>query len=143
MMQLIRVNNDAYLTLSANSLHTVRWWVDASYAVNPDMKSHGGGCMSLGTGFLYGTSRKHRMNTKISSVSEIVSADDVLPQMRWTLYFIEAQGYKMSSTAIYYTKTTKAQSCWRPMDKDQVRSTPATLMKDISSLQTGLNPSQF
>ena len=31
MMQFIRRTKDDYLTLSANSLHTVRWWIDASY----------------------------------------------------------------------------------------------------------------
>ena len=57
--------------------------------------------MSLGTGVLYGTSRKHRMNMKISTESEIVLADDVLPQMLWALYFIEAQGYKIHDDILY------------------------------------------
>ena len=93
MMQSIRATQDDYLTLSANSLHTVGWWVDASYAVHPDMSSHTGGTVSLRTSLLYGTLRKHQMNTKSSTQAEIVLADDVLPQMLWTLYFIEAQGY--------------------------------------------------
>ena len=42
-----------YILSYCNSLHTVRWWVDASYAVHLDMKSHTGGCMSLGTGALW------------------------------------------------------------------------------------------
>ena len=74
MMQFIlATKKDNYLTLSVTSLHTVRWWVDASYAVHPDMKSHTSGTMSLGSSIIYGTSRKPRMNKTISSESEIVS----------------------------------------------------------------------
>ncbi len=47
MLQFLRATKDDYLTLSATSLHNVRWWVDASYAVHPDMNSHTGGSMSL------------------------------------------------------------------------------------------------
>ena len=101
MIQFIRASKEEYLTLSAKSLHTVRWWVDASYAVHPDMKSHTGGTMSLGTGVLYGTSRKTRINTTSSTESEIVSTGEVLPQMLWTLYFIEAQGYKIDDNILY------------------------------------------
>jgi hypothetical protein len=61
MLQFIRATKDDFLTLSANSLHNVRWWVaDASYVVHPDMKSHTGGAMSLGTGVIYGTSKRQK-----------------------------------------------------------------------------------
>ena len=38
---------------------------------------------------------------KSSTESEIVSADDVLPQMLCTLYFIEAQEYKIDDNILY------------------------------------------
>ena len=129
LMQIMRFTQrtkDDYLTLSANSLHTVRWWVDASYAVHLDMKSHTGGTMVLGTGVLYGTSIKHRMNTKSSTESDYVSADDVLPRMLWT--FNSSKPKDTRSRIISYIKTTKVQSCWRPMDEDQVESIPAISM---------------
>jgi hypothetical protein len=37
------------LTLKADNMQIIKLWVDASYAVHPDMKSHTGGAMSLGT----------------------------------------------------------------------------------------------
>jgi hypothetical protein len=39
MLQFLRATKDYFLTLSADRLHNARWWVDASYALHPDMKS--------------------------------------------------------------------------------------------------------
>ena len=48
---------DLALTLQANDMHIVKWWVNTSFAVHPDMKSHTGGTMSLGNkGSMYSTS---------------------------------------------------------------------------------------
>jgi hypothetical protein len=101
MLQFIRATKDDYLTLSAASLHNVRWWVDASYAVHPDMKSHTGGALSLGTGVIYGTSKGQKLNVKSSTEAEIVGTDDVMPQILWTLYFLEVQGYKIDDNVLY------------------------------------------
>jgi hypothetical protein len=38
---------------------------------------------------------------KSSTKSGLVSADDVMPQMIWTLYFLEAQGYKIDDNVLY------------------------------------------
>jgi hypothetical protein len=101
MLQFLRSTKDDYLTLSATSLHNVRWWVDASYAVHPDMKSHTGGAMSLGMGVIYGTSKRQKLNTKSSTEAEVVGTDDVMPQVLWTLYFLESQGYKINDNVLY------------------------------------------
>jgi hypothetical protein len=100
MQQFIRATKEDYLTLSADSLHNVRWWVDAAYAVHPDMKSHTGGGLSLGTGIIYGTSKCQKLNTKSSTEAEIVGTDDVMPQILWTLYFLEAQGYRIDDNVL-------------------------------------------
>ena len=38
------------LILSADNLNIIKWYVDASFAVHPDFKSHTGGCMTMGKG---------------------------------------------------------------------------------------------
>jgi hypothetical protein len=75
--------------------------VDASHAVHPDMKRHTGGAMSLGRGVIYGTSKRQKLNTKSSTKSELVDTDDVVPQMLWTLYFLEAQGCKIDDNVLH------------------------------------------
>ena len=42
-----------------------------------------------------------KMNTKSSSESELVGADDLLPTVLWTKYFIEAQGYNVEHNIIH------------------------------------------
>jgi Reverse transcriptase (RNA-dependent DNA polymerase) len=94
VMRYLRGTVQLPLTMEAENLQIVKWWVDASFAVHPDMKSHTGGAMSLGKGTVYATSTRQRINTKSSTEAELVGVNDVLPQILWTRYFLEAQGYK-------------------------------------------------
>ena len=82
---------DIALTLEADSLQLMKWWIDASYAVHPDMKSRTGGAFSLGKGVIYGTSTRQKINTKSSTEAELVGVNDVMPQILWTRYFLDAQ----------------------------------------------------
>jgi hypothetical protein len=43
MIQYLRATRTLVLTLEADNLQVVKWWVDASFAVHPDMRSHTGG----------------------------------------------------------------------------------------------------
>jgi hypothetical protein len=79
----------------------MKWWMDAAYAVHPDMKSHTGGAFTLGSGVIYGTSTCQKLNTKSSTKVELVAVNDVLPQVLWTKYFLKAQGYSPTDTVIY------------------------------------------
>ena len=47
-----------------NGMSFLFTWIDAAYAVHPDMKSQTGGCMSFGTGILHGKSGKQKLNVK-------------------------------------------------------------------------------
>jgi len=85
------------LTLEADDLHIIKWWVDASFAVHSDMRSHTGGTMSLGKGSVYSTSVRQKLNTRSSTEAEVVGVDDVMAKVLWTKYFMEAQGYEALS----------------------------------------------
>jgi hypothetical protein len=97
-IKYLRGTTELVLRLSAKNLNIIKWWVNVSYAVHPDMKSHTGGVMSLGTGAAYTVSKKQKLNTKSTTKSELVGIDDVLlPQALWTKYFMEGQGYGTST----------------------------------------------
>jgi hypothetical protein len=101
IVQFLRAARGDFLTLSADFLHNVKWWVDASYAVHPNIRSHTGGAMSLGRGVIYGTSKRQKLNTKSSTEADLVGVDDVMPQVLSTIYFLEAQGYKIDENYLY------------------------------------------
>ncbi|CAJ1947507.1 unnamed protein product [Cylindrotheca closterium] len=50
MMQYMFCTLLYHLTLSAGSLRVMKWMIDASFAVHPDIKSHNGGNLSFGGG---------------------------------------------------------------------------------------------
>ena len=81
------------LILSADTLHVIKWYVDASFAVHPDFKSHTGGVMTFGGGAVQSISRKQKLNTRSSTEAELVGADDASTMILWTKLFMEEQGY--------------------------------------------------
>ena len=89
------------LTLEADDLRIIKWWVDASFAVHRDKKSHTGGTMSLGRGSVYSTSRWQKLNTQSSTEAEFVGVDDVMPLVLWTRLFLTEQGYSISDNLVY------------------------------------------
>jgi hypothetical protein len=97
----LRESKDLYLTLEADDGIDIKWWIDASFAVHPDMKSHTGRTFSLGKGSVYSLSRKQRLNTKSSTEAELVGVDDGMPLVVWTHNFITAQGYKVKDNIVY------------------------------------------
>ncbi len=89
------------MILAADSTGVLSWYVDASFAVHPDMKVHTGGAMTMGTGFLLDKSTKHKLNTRSLTESEIVAVDDLIPQILWVHLFLKAQGFAVSDNIFY------------------------------------------
>ena len=52
------------LTLAADNLHVIKHYVDISFAVHPDFKSHTGKNSTMGTGCFDGMYRKQKINTR-------------------------------------------------------------------------------
>jgi hypothetical protein len=80
MMKYLNSTRDLRLTLSADNLSCIKWYVDASFAVHPGFKRHTGATMKFGDGkgAPQSISRKQKLNTKSSTETELVGADNVL-----------------------------------------------------------------
>jgi len=76
-------------------------WVDAAYAVHPNMRSHTGGCISFGLGTLHARSTKQKLNTKSSTEAEIVGMSDYLLFNIWLRMFLEEQGHFLTKNIVY------------------------------------------
>ncbi len=85
---------------AANGTGVLSWYVDALFAVHPDMKGHTGGTMTMGMEFPLDKSTKHKLNTGSSMESEIVAVDDLIPQILWVHLFLKAQGFAVSNNIL-------------------------------------------
>jgi hypothetical protein len=109
------------LILIANGSVIFKWWVDASFAVHPNMRGHTGGGLSLGRGFPIVRSTKQKLNTRSSTETYIIGADNFIPAICWTRYFMKAQGYGIkdnvlfqdNKSSIFLEKNGKASSSKR------------------------------
>jgi hypothetical protein len=91
---------DIVLRLSARTPLVIKWWIDGSFATHRDMRSHTGGTMSLGGGSILSNSTKQKLNTRSSTEAELVAVDDMMPQVLWTKYFLEEQGFNVQPIEI-------------------------------------------
>ena len=101
MIEYLKATTDMPLILGAGSSGVLNWFVDASFAVHPNMRGHTGGGLTLGRGFPIVSSTKQKLNTRSSTESELVGVDDMMPLILWTRYFLKAQGYKVSDNVIF------------------------------------------
>ena len=81
------------LVLGAKSGGVLHWYVDASFAIHHNMRSHSGEALTLGHGFPISSSAKQVLNTCSSTESELVGVDDMMSLIIWSRNFLIAQGY--------------------------------------------------
>jgi hypothetical protein len=101
VLEYLRGTLEEFLTIGADDICKMKTWVDASYAVHEDMKSHTGGVVSFGQGAIMCKSSKQKLNTKSSTEAELVGASDYLPYAIWATKFLGAQGYVLKENVLY------------------------------------------
>jgi hypothetical protein len=101
VMKYLHGTKGENLTLSADDLRVVKWYVDASFAVHPDFKSHTGAIMMLGKGVMQSIARKQKMNVQSSAEGKLVAVNDAATMILWTKLFLEAQGYNVEKNLVY------------------------------------------
>ncbi len=89
------------LNLSVDNLGVLKWFVDGSHNLHWDCKGHGGAIFTMGKGATLSYSRTLKLNTRSLTETELVAADRYTPDMLWTLYFIQSQGYGAECVGLY------------------------------------------
>jgi hypothetical protein len=69
LVEYMRSTVDLPLILGATSSGVLHWYVDAAFAVHPNMRGHSGGALMLGLGFAISSSGKQKLNTRSSTES--------------------------------------------------------------------------
>ena len=89
------------ITFTVDTMSVIKWPLDDSHHTHMDCRGHTGAMMTLGKGATISHSGKHKLNTKSSTESELIGADDMLVKVLWSLYFIHAQGYTVDHNIMY------------------------------------------
>jgi len=121
VLKYLHGTRDLDLQLSADKHINISAYIDASYAIHSDFKSHSGIYVSMGRGPIYCNSSKQRINSKSSTEAEMIAVSDGLNHVLWLRNFLIAQGYKLNESnivqnnqsAILLFKTGKSQSSTR------------------------------
>jgi hypothetical protein len=71
------------------------------FAVHTNMRGHSGGGLSLGSGFPIVSSTNQKLNTRSSTETEILGADNFMPAIYWTRYFMKAHGYGFKDNVLF------------------------------------------
>ena len=101
MMQYLYCTKTLHKTPSAESLKVMKWFIDASFAVHPDFKSHTGSIMTMGEGAMQVMSRKQKLVSRSSTEAELIAVDDAVTMVLWTRLFMEHQGYPIEQNILY------------------------------------------
>ena len=67
----------------------------------PAAASAGRAALNVGKGMMGGSSNKQKINTTSSTEAETVAVHDNMPNILWTRYFLEEQGYPMRPSVIH------------------------------------------
>jgi hypothetical protein len=79
-------------------------WVDASYAVHEDAKSHSGTVITAGLergSPVFIRSRKQKLVSRSSTEAELISLHDSSPQVIWTRQLLEELGHAQGPATVY------------------------------------------
>jgi hypothetical protein len=106
VMGFLKGTIDDVLTLEADDTQTMSWYIDAAFAVHPDMKSHTGAVFTMGKGAIISDSLKQKVNSRSSTESEIVGVDDEIHKVVWAKRFVEHQGFKVKLNIVYQDNTS-------------------------------------
>ena len=103
VMKYLQSTLDKMLTIKSGDSVEVIWYVDASYGVHPDRKSHTGTVMMFngGAGAVYTTSNRQKIMTRSLTEAELVAVHGVFPQVIWARNFLSAQGFVMGPSTVF------------------------------------------
>ena len=92
-MKYIRGTSNQPLILKAKRIGILKCWIGGSLLVHPNMTRNTVGGISMVRWFPIVSSTKQKLNTQISSETEIAEVDDCIPAILWTIYWLDTQGY--------------------------------------------------
>ena len=106
ILNYLKTTEKEIVKMEADDEQVIKWYVDSSFAVHKDMRSHTGAVMTLGNGAIISESTKQKVNARSSTEAEMIAVDDSISKILWTKRFIEAQGHQVKANVLYQDNTS-------------------------------------
>jgi hypothetical protein len=101
VLQYFNSTKHQKLILSADTINfAIHWYIDASHQVHEGCRGQIGS-LTLGKGAVVSSSNKTKCISKSSTKTELIALHDKLPDVIWTRYFVECQGYNIDKCTIF------------------------------------------
>ena len=91
----LRGTKELSLTIELSDELIIIAYIDASYGVHADLKSHSGLAVLAGFGVILARSTKQKLNSKSSTEAELIGVSDGLNIIIWLRNFLIGQGYNI------------------------------------------------
>ena len=101
VIRYLNSSSNLGIILTATPATQIHAYIDASFGVHADFRSHTGMYITLGNGPIDAKSTKQKLNTKSSTESELVALSDMSSKVIWCKNFLESQGEKLPPAQIY------------------------------------------
>lgn len=101
VLKYLNATKDLVLHLRGDDFLCICAYIDASFAVHDDYKSHSGVFVSIGMGPIFVKSSKQRLNSKSSTEAEMIAVSDGLNHVLWIRNYLCDQGYKLPAAKIF------------------------------------------
>jgi hypothetical protein len=101
VMKYLNNTQDDCVVLSASDNLQLVAYIDASYGVHADGKSHSGLYLTIGKGPVLVRSSKQKLTARSSTEAELVALSDNVTYVIWARDFLLAQGYEVGPAVIY------------------------------------------
>ena len=88
MIRYLRGIPEIPLTICADRIEIFKWWVDGYHVLHTNFQLQMGSTQLLVKVLTVSTSTNQTFNTRSSTETELVAADDSMPHEIWTGYFI-------------------------------------------------------
>ena len=106
ILEFLKGTKNDVLTLEANEMNILYWFIDAAFAVHGDMKSHSGLMFTMGKGAILSSSKKQKTNSRSSTEAELNATDEMLSKIMRIKRFVAGQGFKVKLNIIFQDNTS-------------------------------------
>lgn len=112
MVDCLKGTPELHLTLRMQrGVSVAKLFVDASFAVHDDFRSHTGSCLILEEGAVISKSSKQKLNMHSSTEAKLMGCNDAISNVLWTSRFWRCK--HLAPSAMLYFRIIRALCFWR------------------------------